>query len=117
MRLLKKIIILMLISWLLGNKATKDIQHKQYEYENRDTSVPFFAFNVTMQNHGGYTVSSSNFNESIYITSSEKVFPKANRYLSLVKETDNAFKKMVDYFEKVDEPTVICSLLTSSLYS
>ncbi len=78
------------------------------EYENRDTSVPFFAFNVTMQNHGGYTVSSSNFNESIYVTSSERVYPKANRYLSLVKETDNAFKKMIDYFEKVDEPTVIC---------
>ena len=39
MRLLKKIIILLLISWLLGNKATKDIQQKQYEYENRNISV------------------------------------------------------------------------------
>ena len=40
MRLLKKIIILLLISWLLGNKATKDIQQKQYEYENRNISIP-----------------------------------------------------------------------------
>ena len=39
MRLLKKIIILLLISWLLGNKATKDIHQKQYEYENRDIST------------------------------------------------------------------------------
>lgn len=39
MRLLKKIIILLLISWLLGNRATKDIQQKQYEYENRNISV------------------------------------------------------------------------------
>ena len=39
MRLLKKIIILLIISWLLGNKATKDIQQKQYEYENRDIST------------------------------------------------------------------------------
>lgn len=78
------------------------------EFENRDKSSPFFAFNVTMQNHGGYTTSSSNFNESIYVTSSEKVYPKANRYLSLIKETDNAFKKMVDYFSNVKEPTVIC---------
>lgn len=41
MRLLKKIIILLLISWLLGNKATKDIQQKQYEYEydNRNISI------------------------------------------------------------------------------
>ena len=78
------------------------------EFENRDKSSPFFAFNVTMQNHGGYTTSSTNFNESIYVTSSEKVYPKANRYLSLIKETDNAFKKMVDYFSNVKEPTVIC---------
>ncbi len=78
------------------------------EFESRDTSAPFFAFNVTMQNHGGYTVSSENFNESIYVTSSNKVYPKANRYLSLVKETDNAFQKMIEYFEKVKEPTVIC---------
>ena len=39
MRLLKKIIIFLLISWLLGNKATKDIQQKQYEYDNRNISI------------------------------------------------------------------------------
>ena len=39
MRLLKKITILLLISWLLGNKATKDIQQKQYKYEHRNISV------------------------------------------------------------------------------
>ena len=39
MRLLKKIIILLLISWLLGNKATKDIQQKQYAYEYRNISI------------------------------------------------------------------------------
>ncbi len=39
MRLLRKIIILLIISWLLGNKATKDIQQKQYEYENRNISI------------------------------------------------------------------------------
>ena len=39
MRLIKKIIILLLISWLLGNKVTKDIQQKQYEYEHRNISI------------------------------------------------------------------------------
>ena len=39
MRLLKKIVILLLISWLLGNKATKDIQQKQYAYEYRNISI------------------------------------------------------------------------------
>lgn len=78
------------------------------DYEQRDKSVPFFCFNVTMQNHGGYTTSCVNFDESIYATSVSKPYTKANKYLSLVKASDNAFKELVEYFKNVDEPTVIC---------
>lgn len=78
------------------------------DYKNRDKSVPYFLFNVTMQNHGGYTTDSANFNESIYITSSDKYYKKANKYLSLIKETDNAFQELIEYFSNVSEPTVIC---------
>lgn len=78
------------------------------DYEARDKSVPYFAFNVTMQNHGGYTVSCSNFNESIYATSTSQGYNKANKYLSLVKASDDAFKELVEYFSNVKEPTVIC---------
>lgn len=77
-------------------------------YENRDTSKPFFAFNVTMQNHGGYSTSCTNFNESIFVTSSEKTYNKTNKYLSLVKYSDTAFEELISYFKNVDEPTVIC---------
>ena len=63
------------------------------DYEQRDKSVPFFCFNVTMQNHGGYTTSCVNFDESIYATSVSKPYTKANKYLSLVKASDNAFKQ------------------------
>lgn len=78
------------------------------DYENRDKSVPYFAFNVTMQNHGGYTTSANNFNESIYTTSLTKSYNKANKYLSLVKASDDAFKELIEYFSNVKEPTVIC---------
>lgn len=78
------------------------------DYENRDKSVPYFAFNVTMQNHGGYTNSCINFNESIYATSVSKPYNKANKYLSLVKASDDAFKGLIEYFSNVKEPTVIC---------
>ena len=78
------------------------------DYENRDTSVPYFAFNVTMQNHGGYTTSCVNFDECIYATSVSKNYNKANKYLSLVKASDDAFKELIEYFSNVDEPTVIC---------
>ena len=78
------------------------------DYENRDTSKPYFAFNVTMQNHGGYTTSCSNFNEDIYVTSSQNVYPKTNKYLSLVKYSDQAFEELINYFRQVKEHTIIC---------
>ena len=78
------------------------------DYKNRDKSKPYFTFNVTMQNHGGYTPSAVNFDESIYATSSTQNYNKANKYLSLVKASDNAFKELIEYFEKVKEPTIIC---------
>ncbi|MBQ8741103.1 MAG: LTA synthase family protein [Clostridia bacterium] len=77
-------------------------------YENRDKSQPYFAFNVTMQNHGGYSKGASNFDECIQITSSPVYYNKASKYLSLVKASDDAFKDLVEYFSNVDEPTVIC---------
>lgn len=78
------------------------------DFEKRNKKFPYFAFNVTMQNHGGYTTQADNFNQNIYVTSSEKEYPKVNQYLSLVKKSDTAFKKLIKYFEKVEEPTVIC---------
>ncbi len=77
------------------------------DFENRDTTKPYFMFNVTMQNHGGYTTSCINFEESVYTTSTQKSYNKTNKYLSLVKASDDAFKELVEYFSAVDEPTVI----------
>jgi len=77
-------------------------------YENRDSSKPYFMFNVTMQNHGGYTMSASNFNENIKVTSTTKNYDDVNRYLSLVKESDKAFEELIEYFSNIDDPTVIC---------
>ena len=85
-------------------------------YENRDASQPFFVFNVTMQNHGGYTEQSANFTEDVYVTGINGVtdeslataYPKANQYLSLVKSSDAAFEELVNYFSLQNEPTIIC---------
>lgn len=78
------------------------------DFENRDKTIPYFTFNVTMQNHGGYTQSASNFDECISITSTDVYYEKASKYLSLVKASDDAFKELIEYFSNVDEPTVIC---------
>ncbi len=78
------------------------------DFEARDKTVPYFMFNVTMQNHGGYTTPARNFEETIYLTSASKEYIKANRYLSLVKKSDIAFQELINYFRNVKEPTIIC---------
>lgn len=78
------------------------------DFKGRDKSKPYFAFNVTMQNHGGYTTSATNFNENIYVTSVSQKYEKTDKYLSLIKYTDDAFRELIQYFSSVKEPTVIC---------
>ncbi len=80
------------------------------EYENRDKSRPFFLFNVTMQNHGGYRKDADNFPQTVWMTDSELngVYPETDRYLSLMKHSDEAFEQLIRYFEQVDRPVVIC---------
>ena len=76
-------------------------------YENRtEKEEPFYLFNVTMQNHGGFDKTYTNFHNDIQITDSHKN-EQAEQYLSLVKKTDNAFKQLTNYFSKVKEPTII----------
>ncbi len=84
-----------------------DFQMIEEMYENRDPEQNFAVFNVTMQNHGGYAVHYSNFDETVQATNLSRHYPHAERYLSLIKETDAAFEGLVDYFSQVDEPTII----------
>lgn len=78
----------------------------EYEKSKMKSGAPFYLFNVTIQNHGGYEKDFNNFKQEIRIIDSN-TNNYVNRYLSLVKKTDQAFEKLVQYFEKIDEPTVI----------
>ena len=96
----------MLVRQYVSDKYNYDLIIK--DFEKRDKSKAYFTFNVTMQNHGGYTPSCINFDEAINVTSSEKNYNKTNKYLSLVKASDDAFKHLIEYFSKVNEDTIIC---------
>ncbi|MEG2053392.1 MAG: sulfatase-like hydrolase/transferase, partial [Oscillospiraceae bacterium] len=74
--------------------------------ERRDTSKPFFAFNVTMQNHGGYDFSP--FTPTVALQGYNNDYPDVEQYLSMAKASDAAFEKLTEYFKNVDEPTIIC---------
>ncbi len=96
----------MLIRQYVSDAYNYDVIIK--DFENRDKTKPYYVFNVTMQNHGGYSAGCRNFNESIYTTSLSKSYNKVNKYLSLVKASDTAFQQLIEYFKNVKEPTVIC---------
>lgn len=73
--------------------------------EIKKSGKPAFIFNVTMQNHGGYLM--GGLEQKITITDSSGTYPDAEEYLTVVKKSDEAIKVLIDYFQKVDEPTVI----------
>ncbi|MDD5940313.1 MAG: sulfatase-like hydrolase/transferase [Lachnospiraceae bacterium] len=77
-------------------------------YENRKKEgEPFFLFNVTMQNHGGYNEDESAVDVTVNPTDEDLQLPQLQEYLSLVKATDSAFEQLVEYFQNVDEKTII----------
>ena len=82
-----------------------DMQHIIGTYENKEDGKPAFIFNVTMQNHGGYTDAFSDLSEDVHATNYNSEV--LDRYLSLIRLTDQSLEKLVDYFSNVDEKTVI----------
>ncbi|MBR4662064.1 MAG: LTA synthase family protein, partial [Clostridia bacterium] len=72
----------------------------------KESDEPLFTFAVTMQNHGGYWDEFENFTPEITVNGLENSFV-VSQYMSLVRESDRAFEKLVKYFEDVDEKTVI----------
>lgn len=72
-------------------------------YENRDTSKPFYLYNVTMQNHSPYDLGKMDYN--IHVLDGD--YPQADEYLSCISATDAAIPTLLEYFSKVDEPTYI----------
>ena len=74
-------------------------------YENREDDSPLFIFEVTMQNHGGYTDAHENFTPDIHVQ--EKSDVVLDRYLSLMKESDEELKRLIQYFSQQEEDTLV----------
>jgi phosphoglycerol transferase MdoB-like AlkP superfamily enzyme len=76
-----------------------------YEQNRKKDKKPFFLFDVTMQNHSSYDRKWDNLSDDI--STIKDYGDDVNIYLNLVKASDDAFKKLVEYFLNVDEPTMI----------
>ncbi len=74
-------------------------------YEEKEAGKPLFFFEVTMQNHSGYTEEFANFTPDITINGTDS--QSLSQYLSLIKESDKALEELVNYFSEQEEKTVI----------
>ena len=86
--------------------SDRELYHKIIDrYKNRQENENLFMMTITMQNHGGYTQRYENFPENYYKLG--RSYTDANQYFSLIRESDDALRELIGYFEEVDEPVEI----------
>lgn len=75
-------------------------------------SKPQFIFDVTIANHGGYSVGTAGMDQ-VHITSmphrtsGTTDYAYAEEFLTLMRESDEALKEMITYFKSQSEPVAI----------
>lgn len=81
-------------------------QRMEHELEQRG-EAPLFLFDVTMQNHGGYSDRYRDLDMRIQVNDPAVVRQRESVYLSLVRESDDALRELIEYVSSVKEPTVV----------
>ena len=78
-------------------------------YEKNRADGPQFIFEVTMQNHGGYSKESPGFSASIDLVGAGEATNTraAEKYLTLIRASDDAFEKLTAYFAEQEDPTIV----------
>ena len=84
----------------------KDLIEMYEKNKKADGKQPQFFFNVTMQNHGGFSNNKVKFDEPVKITNFKAVQALDN-FVSLMRTSDTALIDLIDYFKKADEPVII----------
>lgn len=81
-----------------------DFQEILHLLEEKQEGQPLFIFNVTMQNHGGYSDQYANFTPDV-TTGADNL--ELNQYLSLIKLTDASLEELLTHLGNMDEKTVV----------
>ena len=99
----------------------EDVQDPQYirnyvsdlsDYEQlfrwtEESDGPTMIFNVTMQNHSGYSQGWNNLSGDVTVTGGAKPSSITTQYFSLMKESDQAIQALVEHYSQVEEKTLI----------
>lgn len=91
----------------ISDKTDMEQIIKDYETAKKQSSDPFYLFNVTVQSHGGYVGNRGFVDADIEVLNENLKSDEVEQYVTLAKKSDEAFEMLIKYFEKVDEPTVI----------
>ncbi len=98
---------------MLVRNYISDDSHFQMVSDKMDemnAAGPVFSFNVTMQNHSGYSKDEyDNFERKILVDASKESdrLIEMENYLSLIKYSDEAFEKVVKRYEDSDRDMMI----------
>lgn len=76
------------------------------KFQEQKQNGPVFLFNVTMQNHGGYTW--GGMENPVQILNPQGNYSQAEEYFTLIRESDKALRELLDYFDQEQEPVVVC---------
>lgn len=74
-------------------------------YESKEEGEPIFVFQVTMQNHGGYSEEDEYFTPFIDVEELDSF--SLEQYLSLISVSDSALENLINYFNGEEEKTII----------
>ena len=94
---------------MVGGYTSDHYDYKKLigSYEARDTSKPWFHFNITMQNHSPYDTFYGNFERSVRVEDTSVTYYQAENYLSRIRDSDRALGELIDYFRKADRPVIV----------
>lgn len=81
---------------------------REFEKHVEESDDPLFSYNVTIQNHGGYTASSvQNLKTNIRVLNEDVDTFQVQQYANLIKASDEAFEQLIEYFSSREEPVVV----------
>lgn len=94
---------------MIGRFASDRFDYQQVisHFEARDKDKPYFLFNVTIQNHGGYDYDRAGLTISEEANAYHE-YQDVEQYLSLIQESDKQLQGLISYFEQEKEPTIVC---------
>ena len=93
------------IGWGESDDADYD---KVIQIVENNQQQPLFLFNVTMQNHGGYLQDLQAGYELVSVADKYAGYKDVVNYLTLIRESDHAYEKLITYLEGLDRPVLLC---------